>query len=299
MTNATSITTWQGWVGITMAVCILLPMTFAFLMRGVRRNHTPIHVRSRSQDNRKYPQRQVVPDELVPWVTWFPAYSPKSWTHESVCPPEGNSPVWADPPYLSVFSLMYRVVTHRLFLDCSGTWPAPRNPVGRTGLRGRGFLGKYGPNFAGDALVTRCHPLTNELQMVGIERGDTGQWAILGGMVDKGEIVSKTVKREFVEEGGNLSDPDEQKIFNDIVEELFSSGVLIYDGYVDDPRNTDNAWMVTTVYHFHCTKEQGRNLVLRGNKAEGKVTWISPDQVNYASHGTYAQMAVSRLTNVM
>ena len=25
----------------------------------------------------------------------------------------------------------------------------------------------------------------------------------------------------------------------------------IYRGYVDDPRNTDNAWMETVVMHFH------------------------------------------------
>lgn len=25
----------------------------------------------------------------------------------------------------------------------------------------------------------------------------------------------------------------------------------VYSGYVDDPRNTDNAWMETVVYNFH------------------------------------------------
>ena len=25
----------------------------------------------------------------------------------------------------------------------------------------------------------------------------------------------------------------------------------MYSGYVDDPRNTDNAWMETVVYNFH------------------------------------------------
>ena len=32
------------------------------------------------------------------------------------------------------------------------------------------------------------------------------------------------------------------------------SASVIYRGYVDDPRNTDNAWVETTCYHFHwCT----------------------------------------------
>lgn len=31
----------------------------------------------------------------------------------------------------------------------------PKNPFGRTGIIGRGFLGRWGPNHAADALVTR------------------------------------------------------------------------------------------------------------------------------------------------
>lgn len=31
----------------------------------------------------------------------------------------------------------------------------PLNPVGRTGLEGRGILGRWGPNHAADPIVTR------------------------------------------------------------------------------------------------------------------------------------------------
>lgn len=31
----------------------------------------------------------------------------------------------------------------------------PRNPIGRTGVCGRGQLGKWGPNHAADPVVTR------------------------------------------------------------------------------------------------------------------------------------------------
>lgn len=31
----------------------------------------------------------------------------------------------------------------------------PLNPIGRTGLSGRGILGKWGPNHAADPIVTR------------------------------------------------------------------------------------------------------------------------------------------------
>jgi len=32
----------------------------------------------------------------------------------------------------------------------------PLNIRGRTGLKGRGVLGRYGPNHAADPIVTRC-----------------------------------------------------------------------------------------------------------------------------------------------
>lgn len=86
----------------------------------------------------------------------------------------------------------------------------PRNPAGRTGLTGRGLLGRYGPNHAADPIVTRWERESSGevktidgrpvLQFVAVCRHDTGDWAIPGGMVDPGESVSRTLKREFVEE---------------------------------------------------------------------------------------------------
>ena len=87
----------------------------------------------------------------------------------------------------------------------------PRNPRGRTGMTGRGTLGKWGPNQAADPIVTRwnpddpdelqvpgpypspspsANPSPNPNQVVAIKRGDTGDWALPGGMVDDGETVS-------------------------------------------------------------------------------------------------------------
>lgn len=41
------------------------------------------------------------------------------------------------------------------------------------------------------------------LQFVAIKRGDTGEWALPGGMVDPGEKVTVTAVREFQEEAIN------------------------------------------------------------------------------------------------
>jgi len=96
---------------------------------------------------------------------------------------------------------------------------APLNPAGRTGLRGRGLLGKWGPNYAADPVVTRM--VKDKVEVVVIKRKDTGDWAIPGGMVDDGEVVSVTVKREFKEEAVNLTNPDERAEVEQMLEQLF------------------------------------------------------------------------------
>ena len=102
-------------------------------------------------------------------------------------------------------------------------------------------------NHAADPIVTRLHPQTNQLQLVAINADqDTGEWALPGGFVDAGEHVSITVKREFEEEAGAITDdPEKLAEFNQHVDELFSGGRVVYKGYVDDPRTTDNAWIET------------------------------------------------------
>lgn len=50
--------------------------------------------------------------------------------------------------------------------------------------------------------------------------------------------------REFAEEALWETDPS-------IVAPLWKKGKELYRGYVDDPRNTDNAWMETVAFNFH------------------------------------------------
>jgi len=93
-------------------------------------------------------------------------------------------------------------------------------------------------------------------------------------MCDKGEIIMDALKREFMEEamdslGKSQIESTEiekklKKLFESGKEVIFVwflkctfNGILnksfekIYKGYVEDPRNTDNAWIETTVYNFH------------------------------------------------
>ena len=58
-------------------------------------------------------------------------------------------------------------------------------------------------------------------------------------MVDPGEEVAETVKREFQEETMRNG------VDKASLDAFFSNGHKIYESYSDDPRNTDNAWMET------------------------------------------------------
>ena len=178
------------------------------------------HIKARGQDNPSYPPRQPVRDELVPWEMPFSKYSPSAWTHSDVLANDcelSTGHKWADPPEVARAGLADRVsyagdgLPKSLVLSADGK---PRNPVGRTGMRDRGMLGKWGPNHAADPIVTRYHPKTGQLQMVAIQRKDTKQWAIPGGMVDDGEAVSATLRREFIKEAGNIADGEARAEFD-------------------------------------------------------------------------------------
>ena len=188
----------------------------------------------------------------------------------------------------------------------------PLNIRGRTGITGRGVLGKWGPNHAADPIVTRWRRnqageiIKNEesgknvLEFVSIQRKDSGEWAIPGGMVDPGEKVSVTVKREFMEEaldstGAGKDNLDSLKA---MVDEFFAGGEEVYSGYVDDPRNTDNAWMETVAFSFHDDggTKIGQFPLAAGDDA-ANICWMElSSQISvYASHKKMLNIVVEKL----
>ena len=57
-----------------------------------------------------------------------------------------------------------------------------------------------------------------------------GDWAIPGGMVDAGETVGDTLRREFIEEAGAHMDENSKAHFDKLTTELFAKGELVYRG---------------------------------------------------------------------
>ncbi|MFA9391384.1 MAG: NUDIX domain-containing protein [Prolixibacteraceae bacterium] len=238
-----------------------------------------LHRKSRIQKHALYPYRFWVPDSKVFWEVNYPEYFP----------PEFNAPVvldektpWADPQDIALVTHPFNSFLGEVQFNQKGI---PLNKIGRTGISGRGVLGKWGANFAVDAIITTVDPENNFLILT-IKRKDTGEIAFPGGMVDPGEDVFTTRNREAEEE---LS-VKETDLANPLYEKIVSRG------YIDDPRNTDNAWLETTAIHTHLAYEVANNMALKAGDDAIDFSWIKISNESlrrfYANHGLMLMKAL-------
>ncbi|XP_071441113.1 ADP-ribose pyrophosphatase, mitochondrial [Hetaerina americana] len=265
-------------------------------------------------------RRTQVPDDKVPWHVEWAEYSPVMYTAPHLLRTSGELPDWADPEdFGSVHPKWNAVDVNINRKSHMGVYEVhfnkPRNPQGRTGLQGRGCLGRWGPNHAADPIVTRWKTAKGEngaskilthlktsmpiLQFVAIKRKDCGEWAIPGGMVDPGEDSTSTLLREFLEEALNIEETSAVEERRSIVNQVsrffrdIAIRQLIHSGYVDDPRNTDNAWMETIAFNFHQPSENADNCLpsLKAGSDAAEAVWVDICHTNslYASHSDFLE----------
>ena len=201
---------------------------------------TPSHTKARSEYP-KYPDRAPVPDHAVRWeAAWRPPGNvPTHGTSAGLPTSEGsyvavsytsdylekfqserpNSENWADMEDYTVIDFSVRhtyerggsiLFEHELGMakinegsPVGSARGPPLNPRGRTGICGRGLLGKWGPNQAADAIFTRRNPKQPaDLQMIAVLRVDTNEWACPGGFVfGEGEDeINTTILDRFLNE---------------------------------------------------------------------------------------------------
>ena len=270
-----------------------------------------------------YLKRVAVPPELASWKVDFPGYRPIKYTDQKVYDHEGD---WADS---HIDPKKMKSYTGEISFNSEGK---PLNPMGRTGIEGRGELGKYGPNLAADPVITKK---THEggMAILLTLRAKEKKWAIPGGMVDKGES-----KDSFIEDAEKkLQGQDPVKVrqiidgTRQVLEEMGADRTLIaalrelmeetgcvlkpeavrravakYRGFVDDPRNTDNAWMETGVWHIHIEKEEDIAFQIEHDDEGLDTQWVPLEEILdpnsefyltklFASHGKILQDSIPEL----
>jgi ADP-ribose pyrophosphatase len=245
-----------------------------------------IHTKSRTEKHASYPARFAVPDDLVKWDVPFPSYRPSEFNAPVVL--DVKTP-WADPQDIAVVTRKLISFEGDVKFNENGI---PLNPIGRTGLKGRGVLGKWGANFAVDGIITTINPSSNQLQVLTITRTDTGETALPDGMVDFDETAIETRNRELEEE---LSiNP------TDLANNLYEK--TVYSGYVDDPRNTDNAWMETTVIHTHLAYELASTMRVCAGDDASDYKWVpvTSESISsfYANHGLSLLLAIKEMVQL-
>ncbi|XP_061081605.1 transient receptor potential cation channel subfamily M member 2-like [Conger conger] len=168
----------------------------------------------------QYPNSTVsrfpVPEEMVPWEVEFDNYEPPVYN--------------ADESELSDTAL-----------------DKYRNPEGRTGMKGKGALDHLGPNQVLDPVITCWRDdQKSALEFLAVWDKKEGIWTIPGGRVLSGEILPQ-----------RLTSILGKKLNEQIKDKLASKAEVnkVFNGYVDDKRNTDNAWLETTAFNIHLDRK--------------------------------------------
>lgn len=91
------------------------------------------------------------------------------------------------------------------------------------------------------------------------------------------DIGRLAVRRTFELEG--VAEEYSEGQYTEIIDEIFnkSSQTLVYRGFSDDPRNTNEAWVETTAWHVHCPAAADLTHFLDGGKSKrnaAEVCWM-------------------------
>lgn len=203
-------------------------------------------------------QRRPVPPSKIPWSTPLHHYTPTEHTNPSHTGP--NRPPYAQSELVQDVISSGELGGIKSFYATrfGGRETRPQNPMGRTGLSGRGTLGHWGANPAVDALLIRQSPADPRVPEIFLVWRRADKVLALPGGMQEGDELTNALKKEVMEEvGADIARlvPAKPKS-------------VVYRGYVDDPRNTDNAWMETTAFCVFFSQEEAGRMPTRLNPTD-------------------------------
>lgn len=216
-------------------------------------------IKSQTGQPEWYPQRHQIPQWKESWSLDYPWYNPPEYTAQVVFENDYTKKDWwwADPE------------------DLYEKEKRPLNPTGRTWISWRWLFWKWWSNDAVDSIVIREKPWFEGIyQVITIVRDDCEKIAIPWGMVDEWESYVESLERELKEETWAEID--------------MIDSILVFEWIVNDPRNTDNAWMKTIAKTIFLNQKEAESLILKAWSDARDVDWMDINEKNlssmYANH---------------
>ncbi|KAL7672058.1 hypothetical protein ACOME3_006956 [Neoechinorhynchus agilis] len=256
-----------------------------------------LHVRSRHllyYKGEKVVFRDFVSDSLVLWNNPWPEYAPPCFQLDASFfnYTDPNIDNYDDSTWFSFNSVdkqLDKSNNIRFTIDrtsCMGVYllddkGRPMNPMGRTGLCGRGLLQLWGPNHIRQYLITRPTE-KNGYEFVSVYSPALNRWLFPEGnkFEDMGVVSDKVAGRFAMElvcrRAMGILRAQKAKLDQLL---KFRSGTVFYSGYLDDSRNTDNAWIEVDVVSIH-DKEQ---VLEEFNLDDPRGTALSSNTVSWIS----------------
>jgi ADP-ribose pyrophosphatase len=215
-----------------------------------------------------YPRRQRIAIEQVSWSKPCPDYDPPYYVDDVVLENNHlhNSYGWADPETLD--PSWWQIPTFDTAdLDAQGR---PLNPAGRTGIAGRGLLGRWGVNPAVGAVIVRVDGGPVEI-LVG-RRGGPESLGLARRFLQPGESPVDGTWR-MIQELTTYRAPLDQAL--ERFSEFYDAAIL-FEGPINDPRQTDHAWVTLSAHLIQLSTG-----IVYGSfgptQALGQVEWRSLD----------------------
>ncbi|MFT7518323.1 MAG: ADP-ribose pyrophosphatase [Kiritimatiellia bacterium] len=186
------------------------------------------HLRIRTERPAAYPPRQRISIDEAPWLLDCETYDPPYFVHPDVLASDrlATPGGWADPEDMGAVRQEIAGTGQRL--DDRGR---PLNPRGRTGIAGRGSLGRWGTNPEVTVCIIRASE-DGTLEIALGRRSDGADLELPRGFVLRDEQPLDCLARVLATE---CSVARPQSLDAEIVS----------DGYTYDIRQTDHAWVQT------------------------------------------------------
>jgi ADP-ribose pyrophosphatase len=228
------------------------------------------HLKIRGERPSSYPPRYRVSIDEASWALKCSEYSPPYHVDPSVLENDyiQKTSGWADPESFDNLPPDRRPSGYK-HKDDEGR---PLHPRGRTGIAGRGLLGRWGPNLAVSAIVLREDPKSGQFEiLLGTKERDHAL-TLPKGFVKPSEEPKEAMRRVLEQDCGWLPHIED--------------GESIFEGYSYDPRQTDHAWVEICVFLLHYETDAVPPLFRAGGEFE-EVTWrpLDPKTINSVRHG--------------